>query len=264
VRIESPANPRVRAYKSLATGKGRRERGRFQLEGLSLIDEALRAGVAPEAVFWCPERAESGREASLIAALPADAEVFEVTERVLEQMSSTVTPQPIAAEARIPDRTLHDLELPKQCLIAAPFETQDPGNLGTMVRTAHAVSATALVALGNCVDAYSPKVVRATMGSLFHFPVIRRAQPAEFLGWCRANRVEVVAATVHTERSLFGEALPERTALLLGGETQGLPEELVGSEVTRVAIPMPGGTESLNVAVAAAVMMYEYRRQRPR
>ena len=263
MRIESAANARIRAYKSLATVKGRRERGRFQLEGLSLIEEALRAGVALDTVFWCPERAHGVREAALLEALPPRTEVLEVTERVLGQMGSTVTPQPVAAEARIPERCLADLELPERCLIVAPFETQDPGNLGTMVRTAHAVGATALVALGNCVDAYSPKVVRATMGSLFHLPVICRAQPAEFLGWCEANGVKAAAATVHAQESLFATALAARTALLLGGETQGLPEELLGRGTTKVAIPMPGGTESLNVAVAAALMMYEYRRQHP-
>jgi len=263
VRIESPANRRIRDYKSLATGKGRREHGRFQLEGLSLIEEALRAGLAPEAVYWCPERAQGEREAELVEALGKRAEVFEVTERVLEQMSSTVTPQPIAAEARIPDRRLTDIGLAERCLILAPLETQDPGNLGTMVRTAHAVGAAAVVAVGNCVDAYSPKVVRATMGSLFHLPVIPRAQPEDFLAWCEANSIGVVAATVHTERSLYGTRFAPWTVMLLGGETQGLPESLVGPSVTQVAIPMPGGAESLNVAVAAAVMMYEYRRQYP-
>jgi len=263
VRIESPANPRIRAYKSLETGKGRRERDRFQLEGLSLIEEARRAGVKLETLFWCPERAAGHRETAFLASLPPEAEVFEVTERVLEHMTSTVTPQPIAAEARIPGGRGADLALAEQCLIVAPFETQDPGNLGTMIRTAHAVGAAGLAALGNSVDPYSPKVVRATMGSLFHCPVIRRAQPDEFLGWCAANRVEVIAATVYADDTLYTAGLPPRAALLPRGETQGLPEELIGPGVTRLAIPMPGGTESLNVAVAAALMMYEYRRQHP-
>jgi len=263
VRIESPSNQRIRVFKSLATGKGRREHGRFQLEGLSLVEEALGADVAIDAVYWCPERASGSREQALVEALSTKAEVFEVSERVLEQMSSTVTPQPIAAEGRIPDRRLADVSVSERCLIIAPFETQDPGNLGTMVRTAHAVGATALVGLGNCVDAYSPKVVRATMGSLFHLPVIPRAQPGEFLEWCATNEVEVAAATVHTERSLYEVGLAPRTAVLLGGETQGLPDELMGERVRKLAIPMPGGAESLNVAVAAALMMYEYRRQHP-
>jgi TrmH family RNA methyltransferase len=233
------------------------------LEGLSLIEEALKADVAVDAVYWCPERVTGLREQALVEALSPRAEVFEVSERVLEQMSSTVTPQPIAAEARIPDRRLADVIVGEACLIAAPFETQDPGNLGTMVRTAHAVGATALVGLGNCVDAYSPKVVRATMGSLFRLPVIPRAQPDEFLDWCETHEVALAAATVHTERSLYDAPLAARTAVLLGSETQGLPDELMGERVTKLAIPMPGGAESLNVAVAAALMVYEYRRQHP-
>jgi TrmH family RNA methyltransferase len=195
--------------------------------------------------------------------LAKHAPLFEVSERVIEQMSSTVTPQPVAAEARIPNRRLDDLALPEQCLIAAPFETQDPGNLGTMIRTAHAVGGTALVAVGNCVDAYGPKVVRATMGSLFRLTVIPRVQPAEFLAWCEAQGIGVVAATVHSDQSLYDTTFPPRTVVLLGGETQGLPDELLGEGVTKVAVPMPGGAESLNVAIAAAIMMYEYRRQYP-
>jgi TrmH family RNA methyltransferase len=132
-----------------------------------------------------------------------------------------------------------------------------------MIRTAHAVGATALVGVGNCADPYGPKVVRATMGSLFHLTVIPRAQPAKFLAWCEAHGIGVVAATVHTERSLHDTAFTPRTAVLLGGEAQGLPDELLGEGITKVAVPMPGGAESLNVAVAAAIMLYEYRRQYP-
>jgi len=263
VRVASPANRRIRVYKSLATNKGRREHGRFQLEGASLIAEAVRCGVPLEAVYWCLERTRDERDRALIRTLAETAPVFEVTERVLEQMSSTVTPQPMAAEARIPDRRLDDIALPERCLIAAPVGTQDPGNLGTVIRTAHAVGAIAVVPVGNCVDTYSPKVVRATMGSLFSLPVTRRTSPGEFLAWCEGNEVSVVAATVHTERSLFGACLAPRTAMLFGNETQGVPEALMVPGTTRVAIPMPGGAESLNVAVAAGIMMYEYRRQYP-
>lgn len=260
-RIDSPANRRIKVYRSLATAKGRREHGLFQLEGTSLIAEAVAAGVAVQRVYWCPERVRHARERELLEALAEGAELFTVSERVLGQMSSTVTPQPIAAEAPIPETGLDDVELRESCLIVAPVHVQDPGNIGTIIRTAHAVGATAVVAVGNCVDLYAPKVVRATMGSLFWMPAVREPEPARLLAWCRQHDVSVVAATVGAEESLPEMAFDPRTTIALGSESQGLSEEFSAPDVRRAAIPMPGGAESLNVAVAAGIMMYEYRRQ---
>ncbi len=260
-RIESPANRRIKVYRSLATPKGRREYGLFQLEGTSLIAEAIAAGVAVERAYWCPERIRHARETELVEALAERVQVLEVSERVLCHMSSTVTPQAIAAEAPIPETSLNDLELSDASLIVAPVHVQDPGNVGTIVRTAHSVGATAVVAVGNCVDLYAPKVVRATMGSLFWVPTVREPEPARFLAWCRDNRVSVIAATVSGGQPLFEMPFDPRTAIALGSESQGLPEEFSAPDIRGTAIPMPGGTESLNVAVAAGIMMYEYRRQ---
>jgi len=263
VRIDSPANPRIRAFRALAEPKGRREAGLFQLEGVTLIAEAVATGLPLSAAYWCPERVRDERERELVAKLEGCTELIEVSERVLEQMASTVTPQAIAAEARIPTTRLEDIALPAQALIMAPVHTQDPGNMGTMIRTAHAVGAAAVIAVGSCVDLWAPKVVRATMGSLFRLPVVREPSRDVFLAWCGENGVEPVAATVHAGESLFEARFASRTALLLGSESQGLPPELSRPGVRGVAIPMPGGTESLNVAVAAGLMMYEYRRQHP-
>ncbi len=120
-----------------------------------------------------------------------------------------------------------------------------------------------MVVLGNTVDPYAPKVVRATMGSLFNVTVVVRREYEEFLGWCRAHEVTAVGATVGTDEFLFDVELPARMAALLGNETQGLPDEHESADIRKVRIPMPGGAESLNVSVAAGVMMYEYRRQYP-
>ncbi len=263
MRIESPANPRIKAFRSLAEPKGRRERGLFQLEGVALIAEALAAGLPISVAYWCPERVRDERGRQLVAELEERTELIEVSERVLEQMTSTVTPQAVAAEAPIPSTHLDDVALPGNALLLAPVSAQDPGNMGTMVRTAHAVGAVAVVVVGDCVDVWAPKVVRATMGSLFRVPVVRETSGTGFLGWCRERGVEAVAATVQAGESLFEARFKPRTAILLGSESQGLPPELLGPKVRGVVIPMPGGTESLNVAVAAGLVMYEYRRQYP-
>jgi TrmH family RNA methyltransferase len=260
-RIDSPANRRIKRYRALATPKGRREHGLFQLEGASLLAEALAAGVPVQHAYWCPERARHGAERELAERLADRTQLSEVSERVLRYMSSTVTPQAVAAEAPIPQTSLDGLELAEACLIVAPVHVQDPGNLGTMVRTAHAVGANVLVTVGRCADPYAPKVVRATMGSLFWVPVVGEPEPARFLTWCETNRVSVVAATVGAGHSLYETRFEPRTAIALGSESQGLAEEFHAPGVREAAIPMPGGAESLNVAVAAGIMVYEYRRQ---
>ncbi len=243
--------------------KGRRESGHFQLEGASLIREALAADVQLNVGYICPERIRGKRDEKLAAELSKRFDVFEVTERVLKAMTNTVSPQPFAAEAPVPKLGLDDIELPDQCLVAVAAGTQDPGNLGSMIRTAHAVGATGLVVLGNTVDPYSPKVVRATMGSLFSVTVVVRREYDEFLAWCRERDVTVVGATVGSDELLFDAEFPPRMAALLGSETQGLPDELENADIRKIRIPMPGGAESLNVSVAAGVVMYEYRRQFP-
>jgi TrmH family RNA methyltransferase len=197
----------------------------------------------------------------LVQALAATAQLLEVSERVLRHMTSTVTPQPIAAEAPIPRIGLEDIALTDHALVLAPVNVQDPGNMGTMVRTAHAVGAAAVAVIGACVDLYAPKVVRATMGSLFWLKVAREPSPQRFLAWCREQQVTVVAATTRAGRSLYELEFEPRTAIVLGSESQGLPEEFRTSGLQEISIPMPGGAESLNVAVAAGIVMYEYRRQ---
>ncbi|MGQ9733245.1 MAG: TrmH family RNA methyltransferase [Candidatus Zipacnadales bacterium] len=261
--ISSLANPRIKVYKSLATPKGRRDYGRFQIEGASLLEEALRAGIAIATVYCCPARLRDSRERRLVEELQQQVAVVEVSERVLRHMTSTVTPQALAAEAHIPEKRLSNIKLGKTCLVVAPVGIKDPGNLGTIIRTAHAAGATVVVTIGPCVDVYGPKVVRATMGSLFHLTVIPRVNSADFRSWCETNQLTVMAATTHAGSSLFATQFAPRTALLLGSETEGLPQEWMGPDITKVAIPMPGGTESLNVAVAAGIMIYEYRRQWP-
>jgi TrmH family RNA methyltransferase len=259
--IESLSNRRVKVYRSLATAKGRREHGLFQLEGTALIAEALAAGTTLKRAYWCPERARHERDTGLAETLAGKTQLFLVSERVLCHMTSTVTPQPIAAEARIPATELEQVAVPDQSLIVAPANVHDPGNMGTIIRTAHSVGATALVAVGDGVDPYGPKVVRATMGSLFAVTIVRERHADRFLAWCEQNHCTIAAATVSARQSLFEARFEPRTAIVLGSESQGLPEEFTGSDVRELSIPMPGGTESLNVAVAAGVMMYEYRRQ---
>lgn len=260
--IDSPQNRHVKLFRSLDNPKKRRESGLFALEGRHVITEALRAGAELEWAAYCPE-SFVGVEADklLRGLLDADVELLEVTPRALQAMSQTVTPQGIAAVARIPQHTLPDLSLPARALLLGVWELRDPGNMGTMIRTAHACGAVAVLAVGNCVDFYDPKVVRASAGSLFHLPLLKVHDLDELRATLTTLSVQLVAADMAAPVACDEAKYPDRSLLLVGSEAHGLPEEVLAEADLQVRIPMPGEAESLNAAVAAGIIAFEITRQ---
>lgn len=139
---------------------------------------------------------------------------------------------------------------------------QDPGNLGTIIRTVDAAGALGLILLEDCVDAFSPKVVRASMGSLFHLPVVQEISPEEALTWCYRNGYEPAATALKGAANLYKTDLSKKMAYILGNEANGVSEELQAAAETRLFIPMEGMAESMNVAIAAGIILFEGLRQR--
>lgn len=255
--IDSPQNPRAKLFRSLSEAKHRRETGLFALEGRRLVGEALRAGAKLEWAAYSPERFVGREEDQLLRGLmDAGVEVLEVTPRALAGMSHTETPPGIAALARIPAPPAN-LALAERAWLLGLWELRDPGNMGTMIRTAHSFAAAAVVAVGNCVDFYDPKVVRASAGSVLHLPLLRVPNfyaLRDRLGeWQAALVVAEMGAGVPCDQAEY----PEHSLLLVGSEAHGLPEEIITSADLQVSIPMPGGAESLNAAVAAGIIAFE-------
>ena len=139
---------------------------------------------------------------------------------------------------------------------------QDPGNLGTIIRTADAVGALGIILLEGCADAYSPKVVRASMGSLFHLPVVQDVTAEEALTWCYRNGYEPAATALNHAQNVYKADLSKKMAFILGNEANGVAEELQAAAETRLFIPMAGQAESMNVAMAAGIILFEGLRQR--
>ena len=260
--IDSPQNPRAKLFRSLAESKHRRETGLLALEGRRLVEEALRAGADLAWAAYCPETF-TGAEADrlLRGLLDAAVEVVEVSPLALRAMSHTETPPGIAAVARIPQIAPEDVALAERAWLLGVWEVRDPGNLGTMIRTAHALGAAALVAIGECVDFWEPKVLRASAGSALHLPLLRLADAAALAaalaGWQAALVVADQSAPVACDEAGY----PRRCLLLVGSEAHGLPEEVLAQAAERVSIPMPGGAESLNAAVAAGIVAFQVSRQ---
>jgi TrmH family RNA methyltransferase len=258
--ITSRQNQHVKLFRALAERKLRQREGKFVLDGVLQVAEAREAGWAFDEVFVCPEllRAKGGR--ALLGELPTEVPHWEVSEHVFRALTDRAEPEGIAAIVLLPSRALADLGIGEQALVVAVEAIRDPGNLGTIIRTCHAAAADALVTLGDSVDAFGPKAVRAAMGSVFHVPVVE-AHVAGFRRWAHAEGLRVLAAAAEGGRPFHEVTFPARAALLLGNEAHGLSAEALACADERIAIPMPGGTESLNAAVAAGILIYEALRQ---
>jgi TrmH family RNA methyltransferase len=261
--ITSQSNPAVRAARKLARPSSRaRSEGRFLLEGPEGIRAALESGHVPDSLL-ATERA-AARHAGLVnQARQGGARVTLVAEPVLSALTATTTPQGLVA-------VLPSVLRPLEALPAAPrlvcvlAEVRDPGNAGTVVRAADAFGADAVVTTRGSVDLLSPKAVRAAAGSLFHLPVTAGVPWPALRAALRGRGLRLVGADPHAERTLDRAPLAEPVALVLGNEAHGLPEEVAADLDLVVRVPLAGRAESLNLAAAAAVLLYETsRRQAP-
>ncbi|WP_295818502.1 RNA methyltransferase [uncultured Microbacterium sp.] len=256
--LENPRSPRVRAVAKLTKRSARQETGLFLLEGPQAAREAL--AFRPDTLvelFATPtamERHQDIRDAAGDAGL----EIVFTTEAVLDAMADTVTPQGIVAVARQSPTSLKDIFAASPTLIAICEEVRDPGNLGTIIRAADAAGADAVVLTGRTVDPYNPKVVRATTGSLFHVPVAVGAELSATVERAHASGLRVVAADVGGEDFLARrDALSAPTAWLFGNEARGLDDDALALADLSLRLPIYGRAESLNLATAASVCLYE-------
>ncbi len=258
--IDNPRSPRVRGVAKLAKRDARSETGLFLLEGPQAVSEAL--AYRPELLvelFVTPTALERYPEVGR-AAKAADLEVEFVTEQVLEAMADTVTPQGIVAVCRQFPTSLKDILGAGPKLVAVLEEVRDPGNAGTIIRAADSAGADAVILTGRSVDLYNPKVVRATTGSLFHVSVAVVPELDAVLQKLKAAGLQVLAADIKGEDLLVarnGGVLAKPTAWLFGNEARGLDDEQLALADRAITVPIYGKAESMNLATAASVCLYE-------
>ncbi|MEV0808473.1 RNA methyltransferase [Micromonospora sp. NPDC050200] len=255
----TPRTPRVVAARRLQRRRDREATGRFLAEGPQAVREALaRAGTVTE-LFGTPAALDRYAELATTAAR-ADVPVSEVTDEALAALAETVAPQGLVAVCRHLDVPLERALAAGPRLVAVLAEIRDPGNAGTVLRTADAAGAGAVVFAGDAVDPYNGKCVRASAGSLFHVDVVRAADPRQVVDALQAAGLSVFATTGYGDSDLDDLAdagrLATPTAWLFGSEAHGLPEELAAAADARVRVPLHGRAESLNLAAAAAVCLY--------
>jgi TrmH family RNA methyltransferase len=243
---------RVVAAVKLHRQVARRRSDRFLVEGANLVEAAARHGLIRE-IFVTEAAAQ--RYAGLLAEHGNAVQL--ITERAAKALSDTVTPAGMVAVCEHPGTVLADVLAQMPRLVAVGVEIGEPGNAGTLIRIADAMGAAAVVFIGHSVDPYNGKCLRASAGSIFAVPVVVAPDVDAAITALRAAGLQIVATTVDGEASLDDADLAPPTAWLFGSEARGLSADIAGQADARLCIPMSGGAQSLNVAAAAAICLYQ-------
>ena len=258
-QVTAFSNTTVKRLRSLRDKKARRAEGLFLAEGLRIIAEARDSGQLPEIVAFSAEGARHPLAAEVIAATEAaGGEAIETTPDILSKMSGKDNPQMLLGAYRQPDTSLDRIDRARSPLWIAAQALRDPGNIGTILRTGDAVGAGGLILIDDCADPYSVEGVRASMGALFTQQVATARWP-EFVKWLRSGAGQLVGTSLKAQHDYLEAQYDAPCFLLIGNEQQGLPEDYEAECDLLVKIPMAGRADSLNAAVAAAVMAFQVR-----
>lgn len=261
--ISSASNPLVKRVRRLGERKHRRQEGAFFVEGIQPVWQAVEAGATIETFVVAPDLLTSEPARRMLAEqVTRGTRCASVTRPIFEALSEREHPSGLAAIVRIRPARLDDLTITATTFFVALHQVGNPGNLGTIVRTADAAGAAGAIVLGDATDPFHPTAVKASMGALFALPVVTVANPKDFFAWAAVRGVHVVTTSARAPHEHWSAHYPLPVALLLGSEGEGLPPDLLARGELAVRIPMTGTAHSLNLAVAAGILLYEVRRQR--
>lgn len=262
--ITSMSNAQIKHIQQfMKKAKARRESGLFVVEGMKMFREAPKDRI--EKVYASTSFLESGDNRAVLEEKGFGSEspdMEEVDDKVFRSLSDTVTPQGILCLVRQVDTPLSAMLEARQPLLMILEDLQDPGNLGTILRTGEGAGVSGVILNKNCVDLYNPKVIRSTMGSVYRMPVLTVDSISDILPELKKQGVRTYAAHLRGEHFYDQEDFRGKTAFFIGNEGNGLSDELSGQADCLIKIPMQGQVESLNAAMAAGILMYETSRQR--
>ena len=259
--ISSPQNPRVKALVRLRTRRERERKSTFLVEGYRELRRALAWKSHLVAVYCCPPLYLGDNEEKLLSEAAQAAEVVEMSEAAFRKVAYRDRPEGLLAVLSQPPLPLSRLRFGAAPLVLVVESVEKPGNLGAMLRTAEAAGADAVVVADPATDVFNPNVVRASLGSLFTVP-LAVAEGREALEWLRGEDLRVIAATPAAPEPCWKTDLSGRVALVVGPEQYGLSDLWLEGADHTVSIPMSGTVDSLNAGSAAAVLLFEARRQR--
>jgi TrmH family RNA methyltransferase len=261
--ITSAQNPLIKEIRRLRRDKrAREESGLFVVEGIQGVVEAVESGAAIDAIVYAPELLTSELALEAVGAAEGRGVRCEaVSASLFETLSERDNPVGILALVERRLLALDTLHPEPNGLYLALHGVSDPGNLGTIIRTMDAVGGTAIFLVGQTVDPFHPSAVKASASTIFSMPLVPVPQVETLLDWCRSADVAVVGTSDRAEQEYWSASYPRPVLVLMGSEAHGLPHDLLDALPQTVRIPMHGTADSLNLAVATALLLYEVRRQ---
>lgn len=253
--ITSTSNPLIKKIQLLQTKKSaRKKEGLCVIEGLRGVNE-IPKGQLKELII-------SEESLQLVHELVHNVPYITVPQTLYNQLSHTETPQGIMAVVAIQNRGLETIAQKENGFYLILEHVQDPGNLGTLIRTAYGFGVDGIILTKGCVDVYNPKTIRSTMGAFLHVPIVEDVQLDTLWEWVAMNNIKVFATDLQDSKPLQNCVFTGNIALVIGNEANGISEEMRQKATYKMRIPMPGGLESLNAAVAGAICLYEAMSQR--
>lgn len=253
--ITSENNSLIKEVKHLKNKKYRNKKGLYFIEGVFFVKEALKEHA--DIKYILISEFFKNNKFEIFNQLNAGSSALSVvSDKVFKKVSDTENPQGILAVIGMSEHKLNTLKSDKNFLVVLE-KVQDPGNAGTIIRTADAAGATGIILSGGCVDLYNPKVLRATMGSIFHIPVYYQIEMVECISILNQKGIQILACDIRGDKNIYNIKFTGNTALIIGNEANGISQRTANAADDLVRIPMPGRAESLNASVAAALLIYE-------
>lgn len=258
VDITSLKNPKIKLAQDLREKRDRDRNQLFLIEGFRELTRALKGGVEIETLFYCPELFLGSNESNILDACPRK---LETSSQVFHKISYRDRPDGLLAIAKIKRKTLKDIPLKKPPFLLVAEAIEKPGNLGTLLRSSDAVGIDGVIVVDKCTDIFNPNVVRSSVGTLFTIPVVE-ATGDETIEFLRKNDIQIVSTTPSATSEYTEVDLTKPIAIVVGTEQLGLSDKWLDQADIKVRIPMLGVADSLNVATATTLMLYEALRQR--
>lgn len=259
--LTSSSNRLIKDIKSLHKKKDRWNKKEFFIEGVRSIEQCIKSGSKIKKIFYSSELLNEDGDKLLRNLSSDDYEIYEVTKSIFKEISDTDNPQGMLAVVSFNEYKLEDI-LKSDNFFIVLDRVQDPGNLGTIIRTADAFGANGVIVTSGCVDVYNPKTIRSTMGSIFQIPIVHISDITDAISLLKRRGIITVSSSLDTDKYLFDIDFKVDLALVIGNEANGISREVIEMSDELVKIPMTGSAESLNAAIASGVIMYEVLRQR--
>lgn len=253
LEIESKNNNLFKEIKKLKEKKHRIKSNKYLIEGLRFVEEAIKSKVSIDSIIFTESFKEKNPD--LFLKINENIRLIQMNKALLKQLCSTENPQGIVGVINMQNKELKSGEL-----VVLVDKIQDPGNMGTIIRTAHAAGAAGIVMTKGTVDIYNDKTLRSTMGSIFYIPIVED-DSLDFVKSLKKEGYKLVVSSLQGKNNFFEENLQGKVMIAVGNEGNGVSDEVYDIADIKVKIPMPGEAESLNVAVATSIMIYEKIRQ---